>query len=77
MFSFKIFIKRFILNKGSAFGGIVLILIILGAILAPVIAPYNWNAVDSGPRLSGPSWNYLFGTDIISMCKRKFHSDLR
>ena len=64
MFNFKIFIKRFVLNKGSAFGGTFLIIIILGAILAPVIAPYNWNAVDSGPRLSGPSFDYFFGTDI-------------
>mgnify|MGYP003389154235 FL=1 len=51
MFKLNIFIKRFLLNKGSAFGGIFLTLIILGAIFAPVIAPYNWNAVDSGPRL--------------------------
>ena len=64
MHGLKIFIKRFILNKGSAFGGIFLILIILGAILAPVIVPYQWNAVDSGPRLSGPSLDNFFGTDI-------------
>ena len=24
----------------------------------------NWNAVDTGPRLSAPSWEFLFGTDI-------------
>ena len=61
---FQIIIKRFLLNKGSAFGGIYLILIIIGAIFAPIIAPYDWNAVDSGPRLSGPSLDYLFGTDL-------------
>jgi len=61
---FQIIIKRFLLNKGSAFGGIFLSLIIIGAIFAPIIAPYDWNAVDSGPRLSGPSLDYLFGTDL-------------
>ena len=60
----KIILKRFLLNKGSAIGGIFLIVIIIGAVFAPVIAPYNWNAVDTGPRLSPPSLSYLFGTDI-------------
>ena len=64
MKKFKIILKRFLLNKGSAFGGIFLILIVFGAIFAPIIAPYDWNAVDTGPRLSAPSWEFLFGTDI-------------
>ena len=64
MISFRILLKRFLLNKGSAFGGIFLLLIIIGAVFAPIIAPYNWNAVDTGPRLSPPSLEYLFGTDI-------------
>ena len=60
----KIILKRFLLNKGSAFGGIFLILIVFSAIFAPIIAPYDWNAVDTGPRLSSPSFDFLFGTDI-------------
>ncbi len=64
MTRFQIIIKRFLLNKGSAFGGIFLSLIIIGAIFAPIIAPYDWNAIDAGPRLSGPSLDYLFGTDL-------------
>ena len=64
MIRFQIIIKRFLLNKGSAFGGIFLSLIIIGAIFAPIITPYDWNAIDAGPRLSGPSLDYLFGTDL-------------
>lgn len=64
MNQFNIIAKRFLLNKGSAFGGIFLLLIIIGAIFAPIITPYHWNAIDSGPRLSGPSLDYLFGTDL-------------
>ena len=64
MNQFNIIAKRFLLNKGSAFGGIFLLLVIIGAIFAPIIAPYDWNAIDSGPRLSGPSLDYLFGTDL-------------
>ena len=51
MIRFQIIIKRFLLNKGSAFGGIFLSLIIIGAIFAPIITPYDWNAIDAGPRL--------------------------
>ena len=64
MEQFKIIIKRFLLNKGSAFGGIFLLLIIIGAIFAPFIAPYDWNNVDAGPRLSKPSLDHFFGTDL-------------
>ena len=64
MNKFNIILKRFLLNKGSAFGGLFLTLIIFGAIFAPLIAPYDWNAVDTGPRLSPPSLEFLFGTDI-------------
>ena len=64
MKNFSIILKRFLLNKGSAFGGIFLLIIIIGAIFAPLIAPYNWNEVDTGPRLAPPSWDFLFGTDI-------------
>ena len=64
MNQFNIIAKRFLLNKGSAFGGIFLLLIIIGAIFAPIIVPYDWNEIDSGPRLSGPSLDHLFGTDL-------------
>ena len=39
-------------------------LIIIGAIFAPLIAPYDWSNVDAGPRLSKPSLDHLFGTDL-------------
>ena len=55
MNQFKIITKRFLLNKGSAFGGIFLLIIIIGAIFAPILAPYDWNSIDAGPRLSQPS----------------------
>ena len=64
MNQFKIITKRFLLNKGSAFGGIFLLIIIIGAIFAPILAPYNWNSIDAGPRLSQPSLDHLFGTDL-------------
>lgn len=64
MNQFKIITKRFLLNKGSAFGGIFLLIIIIGAIFAPILAPYDWNSIDAGPRLSQPSLDHLFGTDL-------------
>ncbi|WP_026970885.1 ABC transporter permease [Aliagarivorans marinus] len=42
--------------------GIVAALVIV-ALLAPLISPYDFEAMASGPRLSPPSWAHWFGTD--------------
>ena len=36
----------------------------LAAIVAPLVAPYDWNDTDVGYRLAAPSAEHLFGTDL-------------
>ena len=43
--------------------GLVVLLIVLAAVLAPWIAPYSPSAPDYQNVLAGPSWAHLFGTD--------------
>lgn len=59
--SFWKFVKR---SPGMLIGGVLVLVVILSALLAGVIAPYDpvkFNPVD---RLQNPSWQYLLGTDI-------------
>jgi peptide/nickel transport system permease protein len=54
------FAKRQPLGAAS---GVVVILLVLSAIFADVIAPFDPNANDVGPTLEGPSFDHFFGTD--------------
>jgi ABC-type dipeptide/oligopeptide/nickel transport system permease subunit len=58
------FLKRLFLHPGSLIGTIVFALLLLGAVLAPLIAPYDWNETDVGARLSAPSAEHWFGVDL-------------
>jgi peptide/nickel transport system permease protein len=50
-------------NRGALVGGVLLTLLILSAVLAPVLAPYNPIRPTIADRLQGPSAHHLFGTD--------------
>ena len=56
-------IRRLLRHRGADVGGIILILLILMAVLAPVISPYNPIATDDSAVLKGPSISHLMGTD--------------
>ena len=64
-------LKRFASSKPlGAAGGIIAVVIVLAAILAPVVAPYdpygsNLNENGLPVRLEGPSFSFLLGTDAI------------
>ncbi|UNU73173.1 ABC transporter permease subunit [Moraxella nasovis] len=62
------FVATFFKNKGAVIGLIVLILMVLGAVFAPVIAPYDPNILHTGkeqlpPMLFGGTSEFIFGTD--------------
>lgn len=61
--NFKEIMKRLRENKLAMAGGIVFVLLILIAILAPVIAPYDYLEVDLSNKYASISWQHLFGTD--------------
>ena len=65
--------KRFKRNKTALVGLVVVILMILIAFLAPLIAPYDYQAQDYTAMMQKPSAAHIFGTDalgrdILSRC---------
>ncbi len=57
-------VKRFIRKKPlGAFGGLVIVLLILMAIFASLLAPYSYDDFDVADRLVGMSSSHVFGTD--------------
>ncbi len=58
------FLRRLVLHPGSMIGTCVFALFVLGAALAPVLAPYDWNETDVAMRLSAPSAENWFGGDL-------------
>ena len=59
----RVFIKTLFSRKLVLVSSIILVLIILAAILAPVISPYNPNAIAVKERNQSPSAAHLLGTD--------------
>tara|TARA_B100001027_G_scaffold4740_1_gene3092 strand:+ start:81 stop:932 length:852 start_codon:yes stop_codon:yes gene_type:complete len=52
-------------NRAAMFGGLILILLIICAAAAPVIAPYSYSYQDLNLGASPPSFDHLFGTDVL------------
>jgi peptide/nickel transport system permease protein len=59
------FIESILANRGAAFGLIVLVVLVLVALLADVIAPYDPYFQDYSAVLKPPSWEHPMGTDDI------------
>lgn len=52
-------------NRLAIAGGIVILLIGLGAIFVPLISPYGYAKQDLDAILQGPSWGHPLGTDAL------------
>ena len=52
-------------NKLAVFGAFIIIFFVLVAIIAPFIAPYGYDQLHAGERLTGPSAQNWFGTDDL------------
>jgi peptide/nickel transport system permease protein len=50
-----------------AAGYVIVSVVVLVALLAPLIAPYDPIVANSGSFLEPPSWQHLFGTDAVGM----------
>ena len=55
--------RRFIRHRPALFGAIAILFLLLVAVLAPVVAPYDPNDVNSDRRYQSPDSQNLFGTD--------------
>lgn len=55
--------RRLIRQPLAVFGGVMVIILILTALLGPVLAPADPNRIDMNSRFEPPSSVYFFGTD--------------
>ncbi len=55
--------KRLTYNKGAMVGLVLFLFVVVIAILAPYIAPYDYIAIDAKNRFLGPCAAHPFGTD--------------
>ena len=55
--------RQMMRNRAAAAGAFVLLLVVLGAIFAPVVAPYDPLEIDPSNTLQAPSADHWFGTD--------------
>lgn len=60
---FAIFLRRFAKQRVAVISTVVLLMIILACVFAPVIAPYDYSAIDIRNISKGPSVQHWFGTD--------------
>jgi len=59
------FLRKFVKNKPAVAGFLILAFLSVVAILAPVIAPFDWQDQDIVNRFQGPSPTHWFGTDEL------------
>lgn len=52
-------------NKLAVAGGIIIVLVALGAIFVPLFSHYGYAKQNLDAILQGPSWSHLFGTDEL------------
>jgi peptide/nickel transport system permease protein len=57
--------RRLVRSPKGRFGLIVLVILVLVALFAPLLAPYNPNDLHLLDQLAPPSRQYLFGTDEV------------
>lgn len=62
---YSIFWPRLIHNRLAVAGGIVVLVFLAVALAAPLIAPYDPNAINAWQVLAPPSWQHWFGTDEL------------
>ncbi|WP_443216608.1 ABC transporter permease [Rhizobium sp. Leaf341] len=58
-------VKDLLANPSSGFGFVVITILLVTALVAPWIAPYEPNMINLGEALQPPSAGHLFGTDEL------------
>jgi len=59
------FLRRLFAQRQAQIGGVIVAILVLMAIFAPVIAPYDPTEIKAGKPLTSPSRAHLFGTDDL------------
>ena len=58
-------VRQLLSAPGAVIGAAVLLLLVGGAIIAPLVVPFDWNATRVCARLAAPSSVHLFGCDLF------------
>ena len=58
------FFKQVLRSPSILIGGVLVLVMLLSALFAPQIAPFDPIAFNTEDRLQNPNWQHLFGTDI-------------
>ena len=58
-------LRRLLRHRGAIIGASMILVVALGAILAPVVAPFAPDEMGVGPSLAGPSLAHPMGTDTF------------
>lgn len=61
----KIIFRKFIKNKLAVIGAVLLTLIVIAALLAPVLTPYQPETINVTNKLQPPGGEHLLGTDTL------------
>ena len=64
-FFYSIFWPRLRHNRLAVAGGVVVLLFLAVALAAPLLSPYDPNAINAWKVLTPPSWQHWFGTDEL------------
>ncbi len=56
-------LRRLLRNRGAVIGGIILLVLIVAAVAAPLISPYDPVEMNPPARLQSPGLSHPFGTD--------------
>ena len=62
---FVVVFKRLLENPGAIIGMIVFLILLLACIFAPLLTPYDYDAMDVIHANLGPSWEHPCGTDTL------------
>ncbi len=61
--NFTMILRRLVKNKLAVTGGVIFLFLCLISIFAPLIAPYDWAAIDPAHKFLDPCREHLLGTD--------------
>ncbi len=62
---FRAVVKRIVKNPTAATGFAIFFILVILAILAPVLTPYDYKQMNMRATYQGPSWAHLCGTDNL------------
>lgn len=58
-------LKRFLSHRLALIGAVILTILVLAAISAPLLAPYDPNEINLRTMSQAPSWDHWLGTDTV------------